>query len=73
MLLALVLIGFQAELGMWYYLSVATAAGMMAYHLWLARDRQPTGCFEAFRYNHYVGMIVFIGIMLHYTFSNGTQ
>ena len=73
MLLALVLIGFQAELGMWYYLSVAIAAGMMAYHLWLARDRQPTGCFEAFLYNHYVGMIVFIGIVLHYTFSNGTQ
>jgi 4-hydroxybenzoate polyprenyltransferase len=73
MLLALVLIGFQAELGLWYYLSVGIAAMLMAYHLWLARDRQPAGCFEAFLHNHYIGMIVFIGIVLHYTFSRGAQ
>ena len=73
MLLALVLIGFQAELGLWYYLSVGIAAILMAYHLWLARDRQPAGCFEAFLHNHYIGMIVFIGIVLHYTFSSGAQ
>jgi len=41
----------------------------MAYHLWLARDRQPVGCFEAFLHNHYIGMVVFIGIVLHYTFN----
>jgi 4-hydroxybenzoate polyprenyltransferase len=73
MLLALLLIGFQAELGLWYYLSVGIAAMLMAYHLWLARDRQPAGCFEAFLHNHYIGMIVFIGIVLHYTFSSGAQ
>jgi 4-hydroxybenzoate polyprenyltransferase len=42
---------------------------MMAYHLWLARDRQPAGCFSAFLHNHYIGMAVFIGIVLHYTFN----
>jgi 4-hydroxybenzoate polyprenyltransferase len=69
MLLGLVFVGFRAELGSWYYLSVAVAAAMMAWHLWLARDRQPAGCFEAFLRNHHVGMVIFIGIVLHYTFN----
>ena len=69
MLLALVLIGFRSNLGLWYYLSVSVAGMMMAYHLWLARDRQPAGCFAAFLHNHYIGMTVFIGIVLHYTFN----
>lgn len=69
MVVALVLIGYRAELGFWYYLSVVLAAGMMAWHLWLARDRKPEGCFQAFLKNHYIGMVVFIGIVLHYTFN----
>jgi 4-hydroxybenzoate polyprenyltransferase len=69
MLFALLLIGYRAELGGWYYFSVAVAAGMMAWHLWLARDRQPAGCFQAFLRNHLIGMTVFIGIVLHYTFN----
>ena len=69
MLLGLVFVGFRAELGFWYYLSVAVAAVMMAWHLWLARDRQPAGCFEAFLRNHHIGMVIFIGIVLHYTFN----
>jgi len=72
MLLALVLIGYQAELSAWYYGSVAIAAGMMVWHLWLARDRQPAACFEAFLKNHYIGMVIFIGIVLHYTFNPST-
>jgi 4-hydroxybenzoate polyprenyltransferase len=69
MLLALIFIGLRAELGFWYYASVVAAAGMMLYHQWLARDRQPAGCFAAFLHNHYIGMVVFIGIVLHYSFN----
>lgn len=69
MLIALVLIGFRAELGFWYYLSVAVAGALMGWHQWLARDRQPAGCFAAFLHNHLIGMAVFIGIVLHYTFN----
>jgi len=69
MLLALVFVGFRAGLGFWYYLAVAIAAAMMAWHLWLARDRQPAGCFQAFLKNHYIGMVIFLGIVLHYTFN----
>jgi 4-hydroxybenzoate polyprenyltransferase len=71
MLIALLLIGYRAELSIWYYLSVAVAGLMMLYHLWLARERRPAGCFAAFLHNHYIGLIVFVGIVLHYTFSSG--
>ena len=39
MLLALVLVGVQAELGFTYYASIAIVAALMGYHQWLARDR----------------------------------
>ena len=69
MLTALVFMGLRAELGPWYFASVALSAGLMVYHLWLARDRDPEACFLAFRRNHVIGMVVFIGIVLHYTFE----
>jgi len=69
MLLALVLIGMLAELGFWYYFAVAGAAALMAYHQWLARARQPAGCFAAFLHNHTIGLTVFVGIVLNYAFT----
>lgn len=69
MLVALLLIGYRAELGFWYYLSVLLAGCLMAWHQWLARDRQAAGCFAAFLHNHLIGMVIFIGIVLNYTFS----
>lgn len=69
MLVALVLVGLRGELGGWYYFSLFVAALLMLYHQWLARDRDTAGCFLAFQRNHYIGMIVFIGIALHYTFN----
>ena len=68
MLVALVFIGLRAELGFWYFASVALVAGLMAYHQWLARERQPASCFSAFLHNRHIGLVVFIGIVLHYTF-----
>jgi 4-hydroxybenzoate polyprenyltransferase len=73
MLLALILIGQMADLGGWYLASVIAAALLMAYHQWLARDRHPDGCFKAFQHNHYIGMAVFIGIVLDYTFTPPMQ
>lgn len=69
MLLALLFVGLRAGLGIWYFASLGGAAGLMAYHQWLARDRQPAGCFAAFRNNHLIGLVVFVGIVLHYAFN----
>ena len=69
MLVSLLFVGQMAELGYWYYASVGLAGLLMAYHQWLARGRTRDGCFKAFLNNHYIGMIIFIGIVLHYTFN----
>ena len=69
MLAALLFIGDMAELSAWYYLTVVIVAMLMGYHQWLARARKKSGCFAAFLHNHHIGMVVFIGILLHYTFN----
>jgi 4-hydroxybenzoate polyprenyltransferase len=71
MLLGLTLVGLLGTLGFWYFASVGIAACLMAYHLWLARDRQAAGCFAAFQHNHNIGLVIFIGIALHYALSPG--
>lgn len=68
MLAGLAFVGLRAGLGFWFYLAVAGAAGLMIYHQWLARDRQPAGCFAAFLHNHTIGLVVFTGILLDYAF-----
>ena len=69
MLAALAFVGMRAGLGFWYFLSVIATATLMAYHQWLARDRQPAGCFSAFLHNRHIGLVIFIGIALHYVLS----
>jgi 4-hydroxybenzoate polyprenyltransferase len=46
-----------------YYISVILAAMLFIYQQWLVRDRQPAHCFRAFLNNHYVGLIIFLGIL----------
>ncbi len=69
MLISLILIGNMAQFGIWYYYSVAISALLMAYHQWLARDRKRENCTAAFFNNHYIGMVIFVGIWLNYTFQ----
>ena len=69
MLLALFFIGNVAELSAWYYTSIVITGILMIYHQWIARDRHPKNCFNAFLHNQYIGMTIFIGIVLHYTFN----
>jgi 4-hydroxybenzoate polyprenyltransferase len=68
MLVALTFIGNMADLSGWYFASVFVAAALMLYHQWLARDRKAAACFDVFLNNHYIGLVIFIGIVLHYTF-----
>jgi 4-hydroxybenzoate polyprenyltransferase len=66
MLLALWLAGREAGLGDWYRGGLAAAALLFLYELWLIRRREPARCFQAFNNNHFVGMVVFIGLALDY-------
>ncbi|MEX0619607.1 MAG: 4-hydroxybenzoate octaprenyltransferase [Pseudohongiellaceae bacterium] len=69
-LVALLLAGRRFELGGWYYLSLAVAAGLLIYQQWLIRDRAPGPCFKAFLNNNRVGAAIFAGIVLHYSFAS---
>jgi 4-hydroxybenzoate polyprenyltransferase len=69
MLALLVAVGVVAALGWPYYAGLAAAAGIMAYHWRLIRDRSREGCFRAFLHNNWVGAAIFCGIVLNYPLS----
>jgi len=69
-LLTLLLCGLAVELGLIYYGSLAIAALLFVYQLFLIRHREPDRCIQAFLNNHYVGMIIFIGIVLDYSLGS---
>jgi 4-hydroxybenzoate polyprenyltransferase len=69
MLFALVLVGRNMHFGRWYYGGVIAAGILFAYQQWLIRKRAPAGCLRAFLNNHYVGMGIFIGILLQYVYA----
>jgi 4-hydroxybenzoate polyprenyltransferase len=64
MLFALLLVGRALELGVWYWLGLAAAACGFAWQQYITRDRDPPACFRAFLNNHYVGMAIFVGLVL---------
>ena len=66
MLALLAWVGIIARLGWAYYAGLTCAAGLMAYHYRLIRERSRAGCFKAFRHNNWVGAAVFAGIAVHY-------
>jgi 4-hydroxybenzoate polyprenyltransferase len=68
MLFALWLAGREADLGHWYHGGLAAAGILFLYELWLIRRRNPEACFQAFNNNHYVGMVVFVGLALDYLY-----
>ena len=70
MLYALVLVGRNMQFGNWYYAGVAGAGVLFLWHQWLIRKREPAGCLRAFLNNQYVGLVVFVGILLQYTYGS---
>ena len=69
MLFSLILVGRAMKFGNWYLTGVAAAAVFFLYQQWLIRDRESSRCFRAFQNNQYVGLSVFIGILLEYVYA----
>jgi 4-hydroxybenzoate polyprenyltransferase len=65
-LLALVLAGQHFKLGLYYQLSLVAAGALFLWQQWLARKRDPKGCFQAFLNNQWVGALVFAGLVADY-------
>ena len=68
MLFALILVGRAMKFGDWYLTGVIAASVFFLYQQWLIRDREPSRCFRAFQNNQYVGLSVFIGVLLEYVY-----
>lgn len=49
-----------------YQLSLVISAGLFSYQQLLISNRERGKCFQAFLHNHWVGMLVFIGIFIEY-------
>ena len=65
-LLTLYLAGREFSLGLYFKLSLIVAAAMFGYQQYLIRDRDRDACFRAFLHNNWVGLAIFVGIVLHY-------
>ena len=73
-----VMLGYGAYLGVWavlgesvglrwpYFAALGVAAAIAGWHYTLIRTRSREGCFRAFRLNHWIGFVVFVGVLLAY-------
>ncbi len=62
--LILILVGQQAELGVFYYLGLVAKACLFVFQQHLARFRERDGCFKAFLNNNWAGFAVFTGLLI---------
>ena len=62
--LILILVGQQAELGVFYYLGLVAMACLFVFQQHLARFRERDGCFKAFLNNNWAGFAVFTGLLI---------
>lgn len=62
----LIVIGFLANLGTAYYISLVFVLALFVYQQKLMVNRERDPCFKAFLNNNYVGFILFIGIVVSY-------
>ena len=64
-------LGVKLAMG-WPYFAGLAAAGLIAgWHFTLIRDRSREGCFRAFRLNHWMGFVVFVGVALQFALRAG--
>lgn len=63
-IIILIMVGNQAELGSFYYLGVVAMASLFVYQQYLTRERSRDGCFKAFLNNNWAGFAVFAGLAL---------
>jgi len=67
MLILLLVAGNMANpnsLGWPYHLSLLISAALMLQHRVLIREREAAKCFQAFKQNHWIGLVVLFGIIL---------
>jgi len=64
--LVLWMAGLRLELGGYYYAALLLAMVLLVYQQYLIRERIPARCFRAFLNNNWVGMALFLGLVMQY-------
>ncbi|MBT9521860.1 MAG: 4-hydroxybenzoate octaprenyltransferase [Dechloromonas sp.] len=62
-------IGWTLHLGLAFYAGLVVAAGIMGVHYTWIRGRERMPCFKAFLHNNWVGLVIFIGIVVDFVVS----
>ncbi len=62
-------VGVYVGMGAFYFASLLVAAVIMGWHYVLIRERERMACFKAFLNNNYVGLAIFVGVVLDYQFG----
>ncbi|WP_430009031.1 4-hydroxybenzoate octaprenyltransferase [Methylophaga lonarensis] len=65
----MLLVGFQLQMSLIFYLGLLIALLLFAYQQWIAEDRQPRQCVQAFLNNNWVGAVMFAAVVLHYLYQ----
>lgn len=63
-LLLLVFLGRLNQYGLGYFIALALVATFFIYQCWLTKKREREACFKAFLNNNYVGLGIFISILI---------
>lgn len=63
---SLIMLGQTLKLGGFYYLGLSLAAALAGYQQYLLRERKRKKCLKAFLNNHWFGLVIFTGVVLHY-------
>jgi len=65
-LITLIMIGRQAQLGTTFYISLGIACSFFLYQLSLIWNREPKRCMQAFLNNNWFGLTIFMGLFLDF-------
>ena len=63
-LFAMLLVAQRGHLHWSYFIGIAVAAALFVWQQWIMRKRERDACFAAFRNNTWVGMALWVGIVL---------
>jgi 4-hydroxybenzoate polyprenyltransferase len=64
MVLLLVVQGYWVQLGVAFWASLLVVVALFGSQLWQGRHRDSQACFKAFKQNHWVGLVILIGLIL---------
>lgn len=60
-------IGTIFEWSMYFWMAWVLVSSLILYDFFLIRDRRPSYCFAAFQHNQWIGLILFLGVIAHYS------